>query len=77
MNIWNIYERRVPRPLEIIQQLKGIRCPSCLRQSSVPVMSCPDAIAKAIEKVLSVSQHGEAVTLARTPSPRPSKRSLA
>ena len=51
-------------PMEIIQQLKGIRCPSCLRQSSVPVMSCPDAIAKAIEKVLSVSQHGEAVTLA-------------
>lgn len=50
-------------PMEIIQQLKGIRCPSCLRQSAVPVMSCPDAIAKAIEKVISVSRHGEAVTL--------------
>lgn len=38
-------------PKEIIQQLKGIRCPSCLRQPGVPVTSCPDAIAKALEKV--------------------------
>ena len=45
-------------PKEIIQQLKGIRCPSCLRQAGVPVMSCPDAIAKALEKVLKVSQNG-------------------
>ena len=45
-------------PKEIIQQLKGIRCPSCLRQPGVPVMSCPDAIAKALEKVLKVSQNG-------------------
>ena len=36
---------------EIITQLKGIRCPSCLRQNDVPVTSCPDAIAKAIEKL--------------------------
>ncbi|MEQ2457291.1 vitamin B12-dependent ribonucleotide reductase [Flavonifractor hominis] len=43
-------------PKEIIQQLKGIRCPSCLRQQGVPVTSCPDAIAKALEKVLKVSQ---------------------
>ena len=43
-------------PKEIIQQLKGIRCPSCLRQAGVPVTSCPDAIAKALEKVLKVSQ---------------------
>ena len=45
-------------PKEIIQQLKGIRCPSCLRQPGVPVTSCPDAIAKALEKVLKVSQDG-------------------
>ncbi len=56
-------------PKEIIQQLKGIRCPSCLRQAAVPVMSCPDAIAKAIEKVLSVQQHGEAVTIAHPSAP--------
>ena len=54
-------------PQEIIQQLKGIRCPSCLRQQAVPVTSCPDAIAKAIEKVLSLSLHDEAVRLAPEP----------
>lgn len=37
---------------EIVQQLKGIRCPSCLRQKGVPVTSCPDAIAKSLERVL-------------------------
>lgn len=58
-------------PKEIIQQLKGIRCPSCLRQQGVPVMSCPDAIAKAIEKVISVSQHGEAVRMALGSNPTP------
>ena len=41
---------------EIITQLKGIRCPSCLRQPGVPVTSCPDAIAKAIEKVMRAAQ---------------------
>ena len=41
---------------EIITQLKGIRCPSCLRQPGVPVTSCPDAIAKAIEKVMKTAQ---------------------
>ncbi len=56
-------------PQELIQQLKGIRCPSCLRQHDVPVMSCPDAIAKAIEKVIGVSLHGEAVRLAPDPNP--------
>ncbi|MGI6029189.1 MAG: vitamin B12-dependent ribonucleotide reductase [Candidatus Heteroscillospira sp.] len=46
-------------PREIIRQLKGIRCPSCLRQSGVPVSSCPDAIAKALEKVLQVTEQVE------------------
>ena len=45
-------------PKEIITQLKGIRCPSCLRQPGVPVTSCPDAIAKAIEKVIKASHDG-------------------
>jgi ribonucleoside-diphosphate reductase alpha chain len=36
----------------IIQQLKGIRCPSTIRQQGLGVTSCPDAIAKAIEKVM-------------------------
>ena len=45
-------------PKEIVTQLKGIRCPSCLRQPGVPVTSCPDAIAKAIEKVIKASHDG-------------------
>ena len=50
-------------PKEIITQLKGIRCPSCLRQPGVPVMSCPDAIAKSLEKVLQVSKNGNHETV--------------
>ncbi|WP_242967033.1 vitamin B12-dependent ribonucleotide reductase [Flavonifractor sp. An10] len=57
-------------PKEIIQQLKGIRCPSCLRQPGVPVMSCPDAIAKALEKVLKVSQDGNHPAVPRPHQPR-------
>ena len=65
-------------PKEIIQQLKGIRCPSCLRQSGVPVTSCPDAIAKSLEKVLKVSQGNRetvpapiSATTKAAPIPRP------
>lgn len=43
---------------EIIGQLKGIRCHSTLRQRAnnkdIKVLSCPDAIAKTIEKVLNI-----------------------
>ena len=59
-------------PKEIIQQLKGIRCPSCLRQPGVPVTSCPDAIAKSLEKVIR-AQKGGAVTppVPQQPTPIP------
>ncbi|MEG1396134.1 MAG: vitamin B12-dependent ribonucleotide reductase [Oscillospiraceae bacterium] len=46
-------------PKEIIQQLKGIRCPSTIRQPGLGVTSCPDAIAKAIERVLEASAGGK------------------
>lgn len=43
---------------ELLAQLKGIRCHSTLRQKSnnkdIKVLSCPDAIAKTIEKVLNI-----------------------
>lgn len=43
---------------EIIEQLKGIRCHSTLRQRAynkdIKVLSCPDAIGKTIEKVLNI-----------------------
>lgn len=35
----------------IIEQLKGIRCPSTIRQKNIKVTSCPDAIARVIQKV--------------------------
>ncbi len=34
---------------EVIRQLKGIRCPSTIRQKGLGVLSCPDAIAKVLE----------------------------
>lgn len=35
----------------IVEQLKGIRCPSTIRQKGLKVTSCPDAIGRVIEKV--------------------------
>lgn len=34
----------------IIEQIKGIRCPACMRREGVNVTSCPDAIARVIKK---------------------------
>lgn len=36
----------------IVEQLKGIRCASTIRQKGLKVLSCPDAIGRLIEKVL-------------------------
>ncbi len=36
----------------IVEQLKGIRCPSTIRQKGLKVLSCPDAIGRLIEKVM-------------------------
>ncbi|MCX7904367.1 MAG: vitamin B12-dependent ribonucleotide reductase [Caloramator sp.] len=45
---------------EIIEQLKGIRCHSTLRQMAtnkdIKVLSCPDAIAKTIEKLINLKE---------------------
>ena len=35
----------------IVSQLKGIRCPSTVRQPGLKCTSCPDAIARTIEKI--------------------------
>ncbi|MDQ2087576.1 vitamin B12-dependent ribonucleotide reductase [Herbivorax sp. ANBcel31] len=44
----------------IVEQLKGIRCPSTTRQKSLKVMSCPDAIGRLIEKVAKIQNgHSE------------------
>ncbi|MGI5970891.1 MAG: vitamin B12-dependent ribonucleotide reductase [Oscillospiraceae bacterium] len=42
----------------IIEQLKGIRCPSTIRQQGLSVLSCPDAIARTIDKVMKMQRFG-------------------
>ncbi|HZW49975.1 MAG TPA: ribonucleotide-diphosphate reductase subunit alpha, partial [Bacillota bacterium] len=32
----------------IIEQLRGIRCPACIRRPGITVTSCPDAISRAL-----------------------------
>ncbi len=44
----------------IIQQLKGIRCPSTVRRDGIKVLSCPDAIARVIEKVMKLQNGNHA-----------------
>ncbi|MHB1315495.1 MAG: vitamin B12-dependent ribonucleotide reductase [Christensenellales bacterium] len=39
-------------PKILVEQLRGIRCHSTLRQKDLKVLSCPDAIGKVLEKVL-------------------------
>ncbi|MEA4926640.1 MAG: vitamin B12-dependent ribonucleotide reductase [Syntrophomonadaceae bacterium] len=38
----------------IIEQIRGIRCPACIRREGVNVTSCPDAIAKVIRKYMDI-----------------------
>ncbi len=42
----------------IIEQIKGIRCPACIRREGVNVTSCPDAIARVIKKYNDVGGTG-------------------
>ena len=47
---------------KIVDQLKGIRCPSTIRQPGMKCTSCPDAIARALEKLQKIqngSQEGQ------------------
>ena len=48
----------------IVDQLKGIRCPSTIRQPGMKCTSCPDAIAKTIERL-----YKQQVQLGRWPEP--------
>ncbi|MDI3280226.1 MAG: adenosylcobalamin-dependent ribonucleoside-diphosphate reductase, partial [Bacillota bacterium] len=56
-------------PEAIIEQLRGIRCPACLRREGVKVTSCPDAIAKAIKKYLERSRRAAQPVLPFAPAP--------
>ncbi len=59
---------------EIIDQLRGIRCPSTIRQPGLSCTSCPDAIARIIRKVddFIKSGNGEHANLPSVP-PKPQK----
>ncbi len=43
----------------IIEQVRGIRCPACVRREGVNVTSCPDAIARVIKKYKDVGTNGQ------------------
>lgn len=42
------------KPETLIEQLKGIRCPTTLRQKGLKVLSCPDAIGHVMERALAL-----------------------
>lgn len=43
----------------IIEQVKGIRCPACIRREGVKVTSCPDAIARVIKDHMELGKSKE------------------
>lgn len=51
----------------IVEQLKGIRCPSTIRQKGLKVLSCPDAIGRLIEKVMN-HRNGNGEVFMATPA---------
>jgi ribonucleoside-diphosphate reductase alpha chain len=53
----------------IIEQVKGIRCPACIRRDGVNVTSCPDAISRVIKKYMDVGKaNGNSFTLSQSQS---------
>lgn len=59
---------------EIVEQLKGIRCHSTLRQraynSDIKVLSCPDAIGRTIEKLMKFNEWDTGKPSHNQPSPK-------
>ena len=66
----------------IVEQLKGIRCPSTIRQKGLKVLSCPDAIGRLIQKVMNHrnghSEKNAAVTIdtANLSTPKPTAKTF-
>ena len=56
------------RPETLIEQLRGIRCLSTIRQrdQGVKVLSCPDAIGRVLERVVAMQQRASAGELCLT-----------
>ncbi|MCL2136151.1 MAG: vitamin B12-dependent ribonucleotide reductase [Coriobacteriia bacterium] len=60
---------------EVCSQLKGIRCPSTIRQDDMSCTSCPDAIAKVVMKVHQHLKNGGALVASAIPPTPLLKRS--
>lgn len=43
------------KPETLIEQLRGIRCPSTLRQKGLKALSCPDAIGQVMERAMTMA----------------------
>ena len=56
---------------DVIKQLKGIRCPSTIRQQGLSVLSCPDAIAKVLERVNAAIENEQNPAPLAEPAPKP------
>ncbi|WP_042334154.1 vitamin B12-dependent ribonucleotide reductase [Desulfosporosinus meridiei] len=62
----------------ITEQIKGIRCPACMRREGVNVTSCPDAIARVIRKYSDVGINFSTVKLGTHEQvPAPEKTNVA
>ena len=55
---------------EVYDQLKGIRCPSTIRQKNMSCTSCPDAIARVLMKVVNYIESGEKSNLFAPTAPQ-------
>lgn len=54
----------------VIEQLKGIRCPSCQRNGNVKVLSCPDAIGRLLEEAVKrIEMEGCQMEQGKNPAP--------
>ncbi len=58
---------------ELYDQLKGIRCPSTVRQSGMACTSCPDAIAKVVMKVDRFIKEGQVGLTRPDPESKPTR----
>lgn len=52
----------------IISQLKGIRCPSTIRQQGMKCTSCPDAIGRALERLYQLNESANNGLFAMSPA---------